>query len=252
MTATTAISAQSHAPWLGSQGYDALVGLDTDYFLSCRLVLDLAPIPTSAGYPPDVTAKDLAGFDAVIHLAALSNDPIGNLNSAWTRDINGAGHSPPGRTREAAGVRVRFSPPHASCMARRKHSAVDDKPRASGLEDPRHMLVQRSKRRLRCVSSPTIASLQCFCRNGAPSSWPLCRACASIHILNNLMGSAFTTRRVMLHSDGTPWRPVVHVQDVARAFSGRRRGATGDRPQPGFQRRRGRAQPSNRRATGRL
>jgi nucleoside-diphosphate-sugar epimerase len=101
------------APWLGSQGYD-VVGLDTDYFLSCRLVPDLAPIPTVRRDLRDVTAKDLAGFDAVIHLAALSNDPIGNLNSAWTREINGEGTIRLAKFAKQAGVpRFIFS---SSCI----------------------------------------------------------------------------------------------------------------------------------------
>src|SRR5690348_11858628 len=75
------------APWFRNQGYD-VVGLDTGYFAGCTLVPDTVDIPTICKDLRDVTARDLAGFDAVIHLAALSNDPIGNLNEAWTREIN--------------------------------------------------------------------------------------------------------------------------------------------------------------------
>ena len=78
------------APWLQGQGFD-VVGLDTGYFSACTLVPDLADVPTIREDLREVTAKELAGFDAVIHLAALSNDPIGNLNKAWTREINWQG-----------------------------------------------------------------------------------------------------------------------------------------------------------------
>src|SRR5271166_5037364 len=73
------------APWLRTQDYD-VIGLDTGYFSPCTLVPDLAEIPTIHKDIRDVTAKDLAGFDALIHLAALSNDPLGDLNEAWTRE----------------------------------------------------------------------------------------------------------------------------------------------------------------------
>src|SRR5947199_2230336 len=92
------------APWLQSQGYD-VIGLDTNYFHSCRLVPDLAIIPTLGKDLRDVTAADLYGFDAVIHLAALSNDPIGNLNPAWTREINGEGTIRLAKLAKQAGVR---------------------------------------------------------------------------------------------------------------------------------------------------
>src|SRR5258708_18977182 len=78
------------APWLQGQGFD-VVGLDTGYFSACTLVPDLADVPTIREDLREVTAKELDGFDAVIHLAALSNDPIGNLNKAWTREINWQG-----------------------------------------------------------------------------------------------------------------------------------------------------------------
>src|SRR3979409_2192959 len=78
------------APWLQGQGFD-VVGLDTGYFSAFPLVPHRADVPTIRAHLREVTAKDLAGFDAVIHLAALSNDPIGNLNKAWTRKINWQG-----------------------------------------------------------------------------------------------------------------------------------------------------------------
>src|SRR5258707_14445061 len=74
-------------PYLVKAGYD-VVGLDTKYFGECTLTSDIAEIPEVQKDLRDLTAADLSGFDAVIHLAALSNDPIGNLNDSWTEDIN--------------------------------------------------------------------------------------------------------------------------------------------------------------------
>src|ERR1700681_60844 len=92
------------APWLRSQGYD-VVGLDTGYFSACTLVSDHAEVPTIRKDLREVTARDLDGFDAVIHLAALSNDPIGNLNEAWTQEINGQGTIRLAELAKQAGVR---------------------------------------------------------------------------------------------------------------------------------------------------
>src|SRR5208337_3747716 len=101
------------APWLRTQDYD-VIGLDTGYFSPCTLVPDLAEIPTIHKDIRDVTAKDLAGFDALIHLAALSNDPLGDLNEAWTREINGQGTLRLATAAKAAGVpRFIFS---SSCI----------------------------------------------------------------------------------------------------------------------------------------
>src|SRR5690242_19943170 len=101
------------APWLQSRGYD-VVGLDTGYFAECRLVPELAEVRTAKKDIRDVTAADLSGFDAVIHLAALSNDPIGNLNDGWTREINGEATLQLARNAKLAGVqRFVFS---SSCI----------------------------------------------------------------------------------------------------------------------------------------
>ena len=78
------------APWLRSQDYD-VVGLDTGYFHDCTLVPAPSGIRSIRKDLREVSARDLDGFDAVIHLAALSNDPIGNMNEGWTREINGEG-----------------------------------------------------------------------------------------------------------------------------------------------------------------
>ncbi|HWY30221.1 MAG TPA: NAD(P)-dependent oxidoreductase, partial [Candidatus Acidoferrum sp.] len=75
------------APHLAAAGHD-VVGMDTGLFGECCLVPDLGMIGTIKKDIRDLTARDLEGFNAVIHLAASSNDPIGNLNDGWTEDIN--------------------------------------------------------------------------------------------------------------------------------------------------------------------
>jgi len=200
------------APWLRTQDYD-VIGLDTGYFSPCTLVPDLAEIPTIHKDIRDVTAKDLAGFDALIHLAALSNDPLGDLNEAWTREINGQGTLRLATAAKAAGVpRFIFS---SSCiMYGMSEAAVVDEtaPLAPETEYARSKLdAETALDRLADDRfSPT------YCRNG--TVYGLSPRMRFDTVLNNFMGNAFTTGRVVIHSDGTPWRPVVHVQDVARAF----------------------------------
>jgi len=200
------------APWLQGQGYD-VVGLDTEYFGACTLGPDPAEVPTIRKDLREVTAADLLGFDAVIHLAALSNDPIGNLNAAWTREINGEATIRLAQLAKQAGIpRFLFS---SSCiMYGMSEAAVVDEnaPLAPQTEYARSKAeVEMALRQLADDRfSPT------FCRNG--TIYGLSPRMRFDTVLNNFMGSAFTTGQVVIHSDGTPWRPVVHVQDVARAF----------------------------------
>jgi len=200
------------APWLRSQDYD-VVGLDTGYFSDCTLVPDLATIPTIRKDLREVTANDLVGFDAVIHLAALSNDPIGNLNEAWTREINGQGTIRLATFAKHAGVpRFIFS---SSCIMYGMSTVAfvdEDAPLAPQTEYARSKV--GAEVALRGLADDRFSPT--FCRNG--TVYGLSPRMRFDTVLNNLVGSAFTTGRVEIHSDGTPWRPVVHVHDVARAF----------------------------------
>ena len=92
------------APHLAEAGFD-VVGLDTGYFAECTLVPDRIDIRSILKDLRDLQPEDLAGFDAVVHLAALSNDPIGNLDARWTDEINAAGSVRLAELAKAAGVR---------------------------------------------------------------------------------------------------------------------------------------------------
>src|SRR5579872_893438 len=200
------------APWLSKQGYD-VVGLDTGFFARCTLVPDIADIPTIQKDLRDVRARDLAGFDAVIHLAALSNDPIGNLNEAWTREINfQATVRLAALASEAFVPRFIFS---SSCMmyGMSEAATVDENaPLAPQTEYARSKVLAEAA--LRDLADDQFSPT--FCRNG--TIYGLSPRMRFDTVLNNLTGAGFTTGRVVIQSDGTPWRPVVHVQDVARAF----------------------------------
>jgi nucleoside-diphosphate-sugar epimerase len=200
------------ASYLASCGYE-VHGLDSEYFSECTLVNRAETAPVRPKDLRDVVAADLRGIDAVVHLAALSNDPIGNLNADWTRDINLLGSVHLAECAREAGVRrFLFS---SSCIM----YGLSDAPVVNELSpfDPQTEYARSKVEAERAITalaadgfSPT------FLRNG--TIYGLSPRMRFDTVLNDLMGSAVAEGRVVVHGDGQPWRPVVHVDDVARAF----------------------------------
>jgi nucleoside-diphosphate-sugar epimerase len=200
------------APHLASAGYD-VVGLDTGYFSECSLIPDPGQVPAIRKDLRDLTAADLQGFDAVIHLAALSNDPIGNLNDAWTEEINHRASVKLAELAKAAGVqRYLFS---SSCImygASDTLVVTEESPLDPKTEYARSKV--KAERAITALADKNFSPV--FIRNG--TIYGVSPRMRFDTVLNDLMGSAVTTGKVVVHSDGKPWRPVMHVQDVARYF----------------------------------
>ena len=202
------------APMLTAAGHQ-VVGLDSGLFADCVLGPSPADPPGHRVDLRDVTADHVAGMDAVIHLAALSNDPLGSLAPELTYDINHHASVRLARLARDAGVR-RFL--YASTCSVYGAAGGDDlvnedaplrpvTPYAESkvrVEDDLHALADSD-------FSPV------FMRN-ATAFGPSPRLRADI-VLNNLVGHALLSGEVRVLSDGTPWRPLVHAADIARAFT---------------------------------
>jgi nucleoside-diphosphate-sugar epimerase len=200
------------APALLDAGYD-VVGLDTGYYRACTLSPERAQVSAVWKDIRDLEPADLEAFDVVIHLAALSNDPIGNLNDTWTNEINFQASVRLASLARAAGVgRFLFS---SSCiMYGMSEVVVVDE---TAPLDPQTEYARSKVRAERAISELADASFSpTFLRNG--TVYGMSPRMRFDTVFNSLIGSAVATHRVVVHGDGIPWRPVVHVKDLVRAF----------------------------------
>jgi nucleoside-diphosphate-sugar epimerase len=199
-------------PALLSEGHE-VVGLDTFFYRECSFAADAAKIPALSKDVRDVEASDLEGFDAIVHLAAISNDPVGDLNPECTLDINYRGSVRLARLAKLARVpRFLFSSSCSLYGAAAGRLLDEDAPfRPVTAYGRSKVLAERDIAKLADDTfSPT------FLRNSTVYGVsPRLRGDLAV---NNLVGYAVTTGEVRLMSDGTPWRPFVHVTDVCRAF----------------------------------
>jgi nucleoside-diphosphate-sugar epimerase len=200
------------APYLQRVGYQ-VVGMDTGYFHDCTLVPSESSIPVLQKDLRDIEPSDLQGIDAVIHLGALSNDPIGNLRQDWTEEINFRASVRLAELAKAARVeRFLFS---SSCiMYGMSETAVvnEDSPL-----DPKTVYAASKVKAEGAIAELADSRFSpVFLRNG--TVYGLSPRMRFDTVFNDLLGAAVATNKVVLFSDGKPWRPVVHVQDVARSF----------------------------------
>jgi nucleoside-diphosphate-sugar epimerase len=201
------------APHLADAGHE-VVGLDSGLFAGCDLGSPPRPISTIECDLRDVTEEQLRGFDAVVHLAALSNDPLGNLAPEHTWAINHEASVRLAELARSAGVQRFLYASSCSVYGVAEDGVTVDedaemRPTTAyaaskvKVEDDLHELAGDD-------FSPT------YLRNATVYGMsPRLRADI---VVNNLVGSAVLDGEVRVLSDGTPWRPLVHVEDVARAF----------------------------------
>lgn len=187
--------------------------MDTGYFNPCSLPGEEPPIPDLAKDLRDLSARDLDGFDAVVHLAALSNDPIGNMNDDWTASINRDGSIRLAELARDAGVeRFLFS---SSCIMygmTEAAVATEESPLDPKTEYARSKVL--AERGIAALASDRFSPV--FLRNG--TVYGLSPRMRLDTVLNDFVAQAFLDGKIVVLSDGKPWRPVVHVEDVARSF----------------------------------
>lgn len=199
-------------PMLIAEGHD-VIGLDSDLYQRSTFGDPPEVVPAYKLDLRDVTTEDLVGFDAIIHLAGLSNDPLGNLNPSLTFEINHKASVKLAKLAKHAGVRrFLFS---SSCST--YGAAGDDFIGEEAQFNPvtpygqSKVMVEQDVSKLADETfSPT------YLRNA--TAYGVSPRLRFDLVLNNLVAWAYTTGQVYLKSDGTPWRPIVHVEDISRAF----------------------------------
>jgi len=202
------------APELRSAGHE-VTGLDTFFFEGCTLGDDQDATPALRKDVRDIQAADLQGFDAVVHLAALCNDPLGDLHAEWTYEINHQASLQLGHLAREAGV-TRFL--FASSCSMYGAAGRDDVLTEEAPLKPLTAYAISKVRAEETLSQLADSSFSpVFMRNA--TAYGLAPRLRADVVLNNLVCWAHTTGRIRIMSDGTPWRPIVHVQDIARAFA---------------------------------
>jgi nucleoside-diphosphate-sugar epimerase len=199
-------------PFLKNAGHD-VVGFDTYLYQDCTFGKEVPDVPSLRMDLRDVAPADLRGFDAVIHLAALCNDPLGNLNPGSTYDINHHASVHLAKAAKAAGVKRWLFASSCSLYGLAGDEMLTEDAGFNPITPygESKILTEQDVRPLADDSFSPV-----FLRNAtAYGASPRLRCDI---VVNNLVGYAMTQGDVLIQSDGSPWRPLVHIEDISRAF----------------------------------
>jgi nucleoside-diphosphate-sugar epimerase len=199
-------------PLLQQSGHD-VVGLDTDLYRRCTFSGKLPDVKTIKTDVRDLQKDDLVGYDAIIHLAGLSNDPLGDYRPELTEEINAKATIKLAQLVKAIGIR-RFL--FASSCSNYGAAGADFLTEKAEFKPVTPYGISKVKVEAALLKMADEKFSPTFIR--ASTAYGLSPRIRFDLVTNNLTAWAFTTGRVYLKSDGTPWRPIVHVEDISRAY----------------------------------
>jgi nucleoside-diphosphate-sugar epimerase len=199
-------------PMLLQHGHE-VYGLDSDLYRQCTFGNGFLQIEETIKDIRDVELPDLESFDAVIHLAALSNDPLGDLDPNLTDEINFKATVRLAEIAKKAGVKRFIYSSSCSNYGAAGETPVDENAQFNPVT-PYGISKVNSEKALAQLADDKFCPT--FMRSA--TAFGVSPRLRFDLVLNNLVAWAFTTGLVYLKSDGTPWRPIVHIRDISRAF----------------------------------
>jgi nucleoside-diphosphate-sugar epimerase len=200
-------------PILVRAGHE-VVGLDSFLFEHCTLGSDVATVRSIRKDVREIEAREVEGFQAIIHLAGISNDPLGDLNPDCTYEVNYRASVRLAKLAKQAGVeRFLFSSSCSNYGAAGAEAVLTEEAAFNPVTPygESKVFVEQEVSQLADGSFTPV-----FLRNA--TAYGFSARLRGDLVLNNLVGWAYITGMVRLKSDGTPWRPIVHIEDISEAF----------------------------------